>query len=105
VFIAELESWPGNSGSPVFLLGGRRDMPPGNENAYSLLGMIVGSFLNKFTIPLSGASAARQLEAGDKENIGMTCIVPATTIAEILDSGPAQLERDARVQRLQGVLR
>lgn len=99
VFIAELESWPGNSGSPVFLFGDPADRSP-TEGSHSIfLGMVVASFLNRFTIPLTGQQPARQLEAGDKANIGMTCIVPATTIQRILDSAPAQQDRDERVGR------
>ena len=103
VFIAELESWPGNSGSPVFLLGDRGDRSSENTSSASFLGMIVASFLNRFTVPLGGPQSARQLEAGDKANIGMTCIVPAATIQRILDSAPAQQNRDERIGRREGV--
>src|SRR5438105_1063204 len=45
VFIAALESWPGNSGSPVFLRAGQRDRSPAHGNSLSLLGILVASFL------------------------------------------------------------
>jgi hypothetical protein len=44
VLIAELESWPGNSGAPVFLLGGRRDSAPAAGNTVEFLGIIVPVF-------------------------------------------------------------
>jgi hypothetical protein len=103
VIIAELESWPGNSGSPVFLLGNLRDASRTGANTASLLGMIVGSFRNRFSVPLDGPPSTRRLEAGDAANIGMTSIVAASVIEQILDSSPAQEERDARMRRLRGL--
>jgi hypothetical protein len=102
VYIAELESWPGNSGSPVFLLP-RRDDISLNRNDLGFLGVIVASFTNHVSVPLSKQQAGTQLEGGDKANIGMSCIVPATTIAEILDSVPAQQDRDAGIQTARSV--
>jgi hypothetical protein len=67
------------------------------------LGVIVASFTNHVSVPLSKQQAGTQLEGGDKANIGMSCIVPATTIAEILDSVPAQQDRDAGIQTARSV--
>jgi hypothetical protein len=99
VFIAELESWPGNSGSPVFLL--RRGGPSMEGSHFNFLGMIVASFLNRFAVPVNGEQSARQLETGDKANIGMTCIVSAAMIERVLHAAPAQQDRDARILKLQ----
>jgi hypothetical protein len=53
VFIAELQSWPGNSGSPVFLQrGGQARLAPRRNNS-NFLAMIVASYLNRFSIPLN----------------------------------------------------
>jgi hypothetical protein len=104
-FLAELESWPGNSGSPVFLPAGRRDRSPAAGSPLSFLGMIVGSFLNRYAVPLNGVPSARQLQAGDKANIGVTCIVPAPLIEKVLASPPAQRDRDARMRKSDGVFR
>jgi hypothetical protein len=93
VFIAELESWPGNSGSPVFLLRGGTDRAAADENKFNFLGMIVASFVNKFSVPLNAGQPAGKLEAGDTANTGMTCIVPATIIENVLESAPAQRDR------------
>jgi hypothetical protein len=93
VYIAELESWPGNSGSPVFLL--RDGHGSGADaNSSTFLGMLIASFLNKFTVLSNGA----QLEGGDKSNIGVTCIVPAAVIRQVLESPAAQQEREARAK-------
>jgi hypothetical protein len=109
VFIAELESWPGNSGSPVFLernaprnprAGHARDL-----SAPVFLGVVVASFLNKVTVPLGGGRARRQLQAGDTANTGVTCIVPASVLAEILDSGAARRYRAEIGEDGQSVMR
>jgi hypothetical protein len=105
IFVAELESWPGNSGSPVFLLEGLRDRSPVKGAHFSFLGMIVATFLNRFSVPVNGTLPMRQLEGGDRANIGMTCIVPAAIIEEVLDSSPAQQDRDARIWTLHNVVR
>jgi hypothetical protein len=104
IFIADLQSWPGNSGSPVFILGGRRDRPIVAGSNFGFLGMIVASFLNRFTVPLNGEQPARQLETGDRANTGVTCIVPAAVIEKVLDSAPAQEDRDTRIRSLNGVV-
>jgi trypsin-like peptidase len=98
IFVAELESWPGNSGSPVFLLPRGADRAPAKENNFKFLGMIVASFVNRFSIPLNAGQSAGSLEGGDTANTGMTCIVPATMIEKVLDSEPAQRAREERIQ-------
>ena len=102
VFIAALESWPGNSGALVFLLRGHRDTASASVGNVGFLGIVVASFMNKVSIPLITEPPGRQLEGGDKANTGMTCIVPAAVIVEVLGSLPAQLDRDARIQRVPG---
>jgi hypothetical protein len=48
-FIAELQSWPGNSGSPVLLnLGGLRGSTLMAGSDLSFLGILSGSFVNRF---------------------------------------------------------
>lgn len=96
VYIAQLESWPGNSGSPVFLLGRGG---PDKKTTLRFLGMVVGSFLNKVIVPLGGGQAGRQLEGGDMSNTGITCIVPAAVLLEVLDSDSGRRDRDVRARR------
>ena len=58
VLIAELQSWPGNSGSPVFLQrGGQNRLAPKRNNS-RFLGMIVASFVNRFSVPLNAGQSA-----------------------------------------------
>ncbi len=105
VFIAELESWPGNSGSPVFLQRGTQNRLAPKRNNSKFLGMVVASFVNRFSIPLNAGQPTRKLEGGDQANTGMTCIVPASTIERVLDSEPAQRDRDDRLERRPDVVR
>jgi len=50
-FIAELQSWPGNSGSPVLLnLGGLRGSTLMAGSDLSFLGILSGSFVNRFIL-------------------------------------------------------
>jgi hypothetical protein len=61
--------------------------------------MIVASFVNKFSVPLNSGQPAGKLEGGDTANTGMTCIVPATIIEKVLDSAPAQRDREERIPK------
>jgi hypothetical protein len=92
LYIAQLESWPGNSGSPVFLMG---DRGTAEEKNLRFLGMVVGSFLNRVSVPLGGGGAGRQLEGGDMSNTGITCVVPASVLMGVLDSASARQGRAA----------
>src|SRR5260370_32806428 len=69
VFIAELASWPGNSGPPVFVRGGSVGRALVGENRFTLLGMIVACFLNMFIVPRIGELPAQQLHGGAEDNI------------------------------------
>jgi hypothetical protein len=97
-FIAELASWPGNSGSPVFLnLGGYREGSVIVGMSLHLLGILSGSFLNK----VRGSTVdTATIVGGNELNTGISFIVPAVQIRKILDSRPAQQNRDVQIQRL-----
>jgi hypothetical protein len=100
VFIAELQSWPGNSGSPVFLnLGGLRRNTLSVGQNLKFLGILLGAFLNK--IPASVIGGPQVVLGGeDAANIGVSLIVPATSLRDVLDSTEAQRNRDAQIQKL-----
>src|SRR5271155_3219939 len=54
-YIAEVQSWPGNSGSPVFLsLGGMRHGSILTGENLKLLGIMLGDFVNKIPATLDG---------------------------------------------------
>lgn len=98
LFIAELQSWPGNSGSPVFLsLGGLRH---GNlmlgENL-RFLGILLGEFNNVISATVVGGPSLL-LGSPDAANVGVSVIVPATNLKAVLDSHEAQAYRDKIVQ-------
>jgi S1-C subfamily serine protease len=97
-FIAELPSWPGNSGSPVLLnLGGLRGSTIMAGSDLSFLGILSGSFLNRFRATMLNAQT---VVAGNDFNTGISFIVPAERVKAVLDSPGAQAQRDAEIQRL-----
>jgi hypothetical protein len=98
-FIAELPSWPGNSGSPVLLnLGGMRGSTIVAGSDLSFLGILSGSFLNRFKATMLDAQT---VVGGNDLNTGISFIVPAERVKAVLDSPKAQAIRDAEIQRLQ----
>ena len=97
-FIAELTSWPGNSGSPVFLnLTGLRGGNLSLGVNLKFLGILCGSFLNKFKATVLNADT---LVAGNDLNTGVSYIIPADRVRAVLDSPAAQANRDAQIQQL-----
>lgn len=97
-FIAELVSWPGNSGSPVFLnLTGLRDGNLSLGTNFKFLGLLSGSFLNRIPATVPDSS---QLLLGDGANIGVSFIVPAEKVRAVLESTAARRWRDSAVQSL-----
>lgn len=97
-YLAELASWPGNSGAPVFLdLAGFRggSMMLGSE--YHLLGLMLGFFSN---LRQANIVESRSIVGGDPSNIGISFILPAPTIRKVLDSGPLQKLRDEAIKSL-----
>ena len=100
VFISELQSWPGNSGSPVFLnLGGVRGGSLLLGQKLSLLGFVLGAYKNKMVTAVIGEQN-EALTSGNEFPIGVSLIVPATRIRDLLDSRAAQSKRDAEIGRL-----
>jgi len=97
-FIAELTSWPGNSGSPVFLnLAGLREGSMIVGVNLHLLGILSGTFLNKVKGTTVDAST---VVAGNDLNTGISFVTPAAQIKKILDSQALQQNRDMQVQGL-----
>lgn len=97
-FIAELQSWPGNSGSPVFLnLGGVRGSTIFAGERFSFLGLVLGGYRNELDAPVVG-EANKIFKSGDQLPIGVSFIVPASRIRDVLDSPVAQNRRDAEIK-------
>jgi hypothetical protein len=96
-YIAELASWPGNSGSPVSLsLGGLRGSQLLLGAKIQFLGILSGSFLNRVNATLLNATT---IAAGDAAETGISFIVPASKLKSVLDSAPAQALRDSEIAK------
>jgi hypothetical protein len=97
VFIAQLESWPGNSGSPVFLnLGGLRKNIMFVGSKVSLLGIMVGEFMNRISGSVVGEESLTMMWGNDY-NTGVSFIVPAPRIREILDLPEVRSDRERQL--------
>lgn len=100
VYLAELASWPGSSGAPVFLdLGGVRSGRLGFGSEYHLLGLMLGYFSNTRQ---ADVVESRTVTAVDPSNIGISFVLPAATIRKVLDSDPLQRRRDEAIKALSG---
>ncbi|MBV8751624.1 MAG: trypsin-like peptidase domain-containing protein [Hyphomicrobiales bacterium] len=96
-YIAELVTWPGNSGSPVFLnLAGMRDGSLSLGSNFRFLGLLCGGFLDRRPGTVLDAS---QVVLGSGANIGVSYIVPADSLKAILESAPAREHRDLMVKQ------
>ena len=102
-FVAELQSWPGNSGSPVFLnLSGFRGtgaLNLGGQDSLRLLGVLEGVFENKVPVSVVGQPELHGATGTDAP-VGVSIVIPAMQIREILDSPEAQRQRDLEFQEL-----
>ena len=99
VFIAELQSWPGNSGSPVFLnLGGFRHGGLTTGVNLRFLGILLGDFVNKIPATVLGGQQVT-LGGEDAANVGISLIVPASKLREVLESKEAQSYRDSSIEK------
>jgi hypothetical protein len=97
VYVLELGSWPGQSGSPVFLsLGGMRNTSMMLRESYSLLGVMLGFVPNER--PFETISPTNSVLLGDTSNIGISYVLPASEIVKVLNSKEAQQQRDADFQ-------
>ena len=102
LFLAEVASFGGNSGSPVFVrLGGIREVgPPVMGYSYYLLGVMQGFFsegediLFDITASLHGTAS---------QNSGIAAVIPAEKISEILATPKAKALTDAIIANGLGV--
>lgn len=99
VFIAELQSWPGNSGSPVFLsLGGLRHGNLLLGGNLRFLGIVLGEFINQIPAKFEG----HEIYWGSQQSayVGISLIVPATQLLDVLNSAEAKRDRDTTIHGL-----
>jgi hypothetical protein len=98
VSIAELSSWPGNSGSPVFLsIGGVRNGSLMLGQKFHLFGVLLGGFLNNTPVSVVGQPNV-QARLGDSTEIGISYILPADRIFTVLNSAEAKKTRDSEAE-------
>jgi len=89
VYLADVMSFGGNSGSPVFLrIGGIREGPTNSLEGYSyyLLGVMKGFFPEAMPFELDLA----QIPGQTAQNSGIAAVVPADKILHIIGSPRAQ---------------
>jgi hypothetical protein len=90
-YICEVASWPGNSGSPVFLyLGGIRRNTL-RTGGYWLLGIIISYYNNSRAAELTDTAT---ISFSDPANIGLAFILPANQITKVLSAPGVQQIRD-----------
>lgn len=99
LYLAEITSFGGNSGSPVFLrLGGMREAA-GQQHlepySYFLLGVMQGFFPEASPV----AVEARQVHRIAAQNSGIAGVVPADKILHILQSPRAKAKMDELVRK------
>jgi hypothetical protein len=95
LFLADVMSFGGNSGSPVFIRTGGDNQVIGNYE-YFLLGVMQGFYSTDSKVSVQTA----ELNGVAKENTGVAAVVPADKIVEILESPRAASRRDMQVANL-----
>ena len=103
LYLAEITSFGGNSGSPVFLrIGGIRESPGGPVKLggyrYFLLGVMQGFFseASEFAVEV------RAVRGLTSQNSGIAAVVPAKKILKILDSAEVRAHIDTTVESILG---
>jgi len=90
-YVCEVASWPGNSGSPVFLyLGGLRRNTLSNVG-FRLLGIVISYYNNSHT---GETTETATVSFNDPTNIGLAFVLPAAQITKILSAPFVQQLRD-----------
>jgi hypothetical protein len=62
----------------------------------NFLGILLGTYLNQFSAPVVGEKET--FTAGNELPIGVSFVVPASSVIKVLDSEPAQKRRDMEIQ-------
>jgi hypothetical protein len=97
IFLADVMSFQGNSGSPVFIRTGGDNQPIG-ATQYFLLGVMQGFYSTDSKVSVQTA----ELNGVAKENTGVAAVIPAQKILDILESPRAMSARDLEIaKRLQ----
>jgi len=95
LFLADVMSFGGNSGSPVFIRTGGDNQTTGHIE-YFLLGVMQGFYSTDSKVSVQTA----ELNGVAKENTGVAAVIPAEKISGILESPRAVSRRDLEVAKL-----
>jgi hypothetical protein len=94
-YVCEVGTWPGNSGSPVFLyLGGFRGNTIGDSIGgigYRLLGIMIAFYTDSRSGEITDTAT---VSVHDPSNIGLAFVLPAQQITKVLSQPRAQASRD-----------
>ncbi len=94
LFLADVMSFGGNSGSPVFIRTGGDNQAIGNYE-YFLLGVMQGYY----SVDSQVSVQTSQVNEVAKENTGIAAVVPAQKVLDILNSPRAVSKRDLEVAK------
>lgn len=98
-YIAEVASWPGNSGSPVFLnLSGFRGGGVIAGGGPRFLGIVISQYNNSWSVDVTKTAA---IQHSDPASIGLAFVLPASDVVAILNGPDAQKLRDIELSRRQ----
>lgn len=100
IYLADVHITPGNSGSPIFIvpvLGlGAGEQFGGVPNVFGLLGVVSGYMQETSSLTLR---ASTTWEASVQANSGVSVVVPAQKLKDLLDSPELQRERNDLLTR------
>ena len=94
VYLADVHIIPGNSGSPIFVTP---EFLPGVQMAFGLLGVVSGYMFENEDMTLT---ATTTWKGSVSANSGISVVVPAQQLKELLESPEIQSQRDEVVQRI-----
>jgi hypothetical protein len=95
IFLTDAHAYHGNSGSPVLVDVARFSNKGGYD--YRVLGIVSGGIPESADFTLQ---AATTYQGTTSANSGISTVVPATQLEEILRSDPLKQDRDAAVSKL-----
>jgi S1-C subfamily serine protease len=96
-FLVEMNVWPGNSGSPVFVeFSGMRNGALMLGGGTAFIGIVQGHYND--VIPAETVPSTN-VYSGDSANTGIGFVIPADAVLRILESPRAQEQRTEELRR------
>jgi hypothetical protein len=102
VYLADVHIIPGNSGSPIFIVPelGFLVRVPSGQNTFGLLGVVSGYMYETENMTLR---ASTTWKVAVNANSGISVVVPAQQLKDLLESPELQGMRDEGIKRSKGV--